>query len=239
VRHHRLNIVVPYRDRQEHLWKFIPHLRAYLANKGIEYSITIVEQEPGLPFNMGILKNIGFTLGVDQGDYTCFHDVDYLPLNADYSWTNRPTVLVWYGAERRPVRVGRPEMVTHDMAQFYGGAILAPNDIFMKMNGYSNDYWGWGFEDLDFKTRGIVLGISFGRRQGRFEALDHDNEGFMPGGRMTEFGIRNQALFERIWSTPHSTKSGLSTLTFEKVGEVELSSEPPLCRKVSVRIKNG
>src|SRR6202012_4428060 len=100
----QLKIVVPYRDRAAHLREFLPHIRDYLDGSGIAYRIVIAEQEAGLPFNRGAMKNAGFLLGGMSG-YTCFHDVDYLPLNADYGWSDEPACLALVGAEGRPVRI--------------------------------------------------------------------------------------------------------------------------------------
>jgi hypothetical protein len=138
----RLNVVVPYRAREQHLAIFVQMVRAYFArdklDREIPYRVLIVEQENGLPFNRGALKNIGFVLGREASDYTCFHDVDYIPVWADYSWSDAPVGIVWHGAENRPIRVNRPDRgVRHDLANFYGGAALTPNDLFAQVNGYT------------------------------------------------------------------------------------------------------
>lgn len=51
----RLHIVVPYRDREAHLRQFVPWVSAYFDRlvPRIDYRVTIVEQEAGLPFNRG------------------------------------------------------------------------------------------------------------------------------------------------------------------------------------------
>jgi N-terminal region of glycosyl transferase group 7 len=68
---------------REHLRYFVPALRAYFArdklDRDIPYRALTIEQEPGLPFNHGALNNIGSLIGRGGCDYTCFHDVDYLP----------------------------------------------------------------------------------------------------------------------------------------------------------------
>src|ERR1700760_2481111 len=120
----QLKIVVPYRDRAVHLREFLPHIRDYLDDSGIVYRIVIAEQEPGLPFNRGAMKNAGFLLG-GASDYTCFHDVDYLPLSADYSWTGSPTCLVLKGADGLPVRVEGPSQpIRLDMKNFFGAVVM-------------------------------------------------------------------------------------------------------------------
>jgi hypothetical protein len=163
----RLNVVVPYRNRETHFRQFVSHVRAYFArdkaDRNIPYRVTIVEQEPGLPLNAGALKNIGFSLGNEETDYTCFHDIDYLPVWADYSWVEQPTPILWHGAETRPIAPGRsPARVKLNLEKFFGGVVLVPNDVFLRAGGYSNDYWGWGYEDVDLRTRFDVARIGIG-----------------------------------------------------------------------------
>jgi hypothetical protein len=227
----KLSIVVPYRDRRIHLQKFIPHVKAYFArdktDKEIPYRVLIIEQESGSPFNGGMLKNIGFQLGADDSDYTCFHDVDYLPIWADYSWVEVPTPIVWFGAERRPVAPGRSSgFIVHNLDHFFGAVALIPNELFRKVNGYANDYWGWGFEDTDFRMRFAMAGISTGRRKGTFIALDHDNEGFKIDGTPSPISIVNGRLFEqRARTAAHIVDDGLSRARF-KIIERNIVPDP-------------
>ena len=97
----RLAIVVPYRDRAEHLRQFVPHLATYFhsdkLDRHIPISPHIVEQSGNAPFNRGRVLNCGYALAHDSADYICFHDVDYLPLWADYSWSARPARLERHG----------------------------------------------------------------------------------------------------------------------------------------------
>ena len=41
---HHLAIIVPFRDRFEELQDFVPHMHRYLKEKGISFSIYIVNQ---------------------------------------------------------------------------------------------------------------------------------------------------------------------------------------------------
>ena len=40
----KLAIIVPYRDREEHLAQFVPHMDKFLSDKKIDYKIFVVEQ---------------------------------------------------------------------------------------------------------------------------------------------------------------------------------------------------
>ena len=58
----KLGIVVPYRDREEHLSRFIPSIKKHLKDINIDdYEIFVVNQDNDLHFNRGWLCNIGFT----------------------------------------------------------------------------------------------------------------------------------------------------------------------------------
>ena len=46
-----LAIMVPYRDREEHLKQFIPYMKNYLTRKGFSFDFYIIEQEEGKQSN--------------------------------------------------------------------------------------------------------------------------------------------------------------------------------------------
>lgn len=75
-------IIVPYRDREEHLEVFLRVFHNYLRRQKLHYRIFVVEQNDANPFNRGKLFNIGAKYAAKFG-FPCFvlHDVDLLPLN--------------------------------------------------------------------------------------------------------------------------------------------------------------
>jgi len=207
-----LTIIVPYRDRARHLAVFIPHVCAFFSraapNDGAGLDLLIVEQGNRAPFNCGLLRNIGFHLARGTCTQVCFHDVDYLPIWVDYSKPQGLTPLVWYGAERRPLVPGGTMLIEHRSETFFGGAVLIPARDFEAANGYANDYWGWGFEDIDLLARCICSGITIDRRKGTFHPIDHANEGFSADGVPTAAHLTNQRLYQSRW--PRSlTRDGI------------------------------
>jgi len=146
VEEYSLAIIVPYRDRRSHLDVFVPHMDEFLSDKDIDYTIFIIEQDDDRPFNRGKLLNIGFDLVKDDFDYFCFHDVDMLPISddCDYSYDDVPICLA-------------SEIESYDYkipySQFFGGVVLFTKEDFLQVNGYSNEYWGYGVEDLDMMYR--------------------------------------------------------------------------------------
>lgn len=143
----KLGVIVPYRDRSKHLTKFTRALKKHLTSQGIDYELIVVEQADKRPFNRGKLLNIGFNKAVDLGcDYVALHDVDMIPIDVDYSKVDRPTHLatnfISHHGEKRVIFDG-----------YFGGVTIFPVEDFLKLNGYSNNYWGWGYEDDDLLYR--------------------------------------------------------------------------------------
>ena len=142
----KLAIIVPYRDRQEHLDVFIPHMNEFLKDKGIDYTIFIAEQTDNRPFNYGKLCNVVTKEIGDEYTYCAFHDIDMLPISDeyDYSYPDSPTHLAT-NVEAHDNKLPYP--------QYFGVVVLINREDFERANGYSNEYWGYGFEDLDLLYR--------------------------------------------------------------------------------------
>jgi hypothetical protein len=189
----RLGIVVPYRDRQQHLDEFLPRLQQFFvgddAGKAIPYRILIAEQAPGLPFNRGAVLNIGFKYLASDTEYVCFHDVDRVPVTADYSWPAAPAMLMFHGLPFKP------DMIR----QLFSGVTLMQNAHFAAANGFSNDYWGWGFEDVDLRERLLRCGLKPEHREGTFTALPHVDAGSHPDGTPTPAHRVNQKRYTDRW----------------------------------------
>ena len=82
-----------------------------------------------------------------------------IPLRVDYSPVDRPTHLAThftsYHGEKRII-----------FDEYFGGVTLFPIMDYYKVNGYSNNYWGWGYEDDEFPFRISKLGYVVGRITG-------------------------------------------------------------------------
>lgn len=142
----KLAIIVPYRDRQEHLDVFVPHMHEFLKDKGIDYTIFIAEQTDDRPFNYGKLCNVATKEVGEEYTYFAFHDIDMLPISdeCDYGYPDSPTHLAT-NVEAHNNELPYP--------QYFGGVVLISREDFENANGYSNEYWGYGFEDLDLLYR--------------------------------------------------------------------------------------
>jgi predicted glycosyltransferase involved in capsule biosynthesis len=163
----RLCIVVPYRDRAEHLKQFAPHMKKKLDEQVIEHTVLIVEQEAGKPFNRAKLLNVGFDFTKGEYDYYCFHDVDMLPLESDYSYCPNPTHLA-----------SRAEQFGWKLPynNYFGGVTIFDRESFQKINGYANEFWGWGAEDDDVFNRCVDSGVKTSRKNCSFRSLSHERK---------------------------------------------------------------
>jgi hypothetical protein len=161
-----LVIVVPYRDREANLQKLCAALRAHLA--ALSYRMVVVEQSGRELFNKGRLLNAGFDLYKDRDAYFCFHDVDMVPETAecDYSPPRCPTLVSKY-CSQFGYRLPYPS--------FFGGVTLFAKAHFVKVNGFSNEFWGWGCEDDDMMNRIRWHRCDVEHRQGRYTSLPHEH----------------------------------------------------------------
>ncbi len=151
---HKLGIIVPYRNRKNHLDKFLLHMTDYLKKKEIKYEIIVVDQDNAKQFNRGMLLNIGFKYAQKlKCDYVVFHDVDMLPIDVDYSYYDKPLHL----ATNFTLEPG--EKTREIFEEYFGGVTMFTAEDFEKIDGYSNKYWGWGYEDTDLLLRCKVSGI--------------------------------------------------------------------------------
>ena len=145
----KLGVIVPYRNRHLHLTEFKKQIVSYLDSNSYEnYVIIIVEQDDARLFNRGMLLNIGFKEAEKQDcDYVVFHDVDMLPIYVNYSYYSKPLHL----ATNFILDDEEKERTIFD--EYFGGVTMFPVDAFKKIDGYSNKYWGGGYEDDDLRFR--------------------------------------------------------------------------------------
>lgn len=144
----KLGIIVPYRNREEHLKVFLKKMTQYLNARKLNYEIIVVHQDDAKLFNRGMLLNIGFKIAESyKCDYVVFHDVDMIPLIVDYSYSDIPLHLA------TDFKTTEGESKRELFEEYFGGVTLFPMKDFRKIDGYSNKYWGWGYEDTDLLHR--------------------------------------------------------------------------------------
>lgn len=148
-----LYILIPYRAtgnnlfREEQLNRFKDYMINYFAplqtqNPLVSYKFIIIEQNNDYPFNRGILLNIGFLecekLVTPKIKYYAHHNCDLFPElgKIDYSYTSPYNIRDLFGFNGG-----------------LGGICIINKNTFKKINGFPNDYFGWGGEDTCIKNR--------------------------------------------------------------------------------------
>lgn len=167
-------VIIPYRNRSQHLQQFLTYMHPFLMRQQLNYRIVVVEQTGDIAFNRAKLLNIGFveTLKVDhQVDCFIFHDVDLLPQNDYniYACTHNPRHM--YSA----VDTFRYHLPYRYM---FGGAVAILQVHFKKANGFSNKFYGWGGEDDDMYGRIQQMGLTvvrFDPRVATYVMLSHSS----------------------------------------------------------------
>ncbi len=220
-------IVLPYKDRngkyEKALGEFINPFIDYLGKCLSDFEVIIVEQKNGslntnLPgyysglisnrdeefFNLGRTINIGFDLikeRISDDDIFMFHPVDLMPVDVDYNCINTTKLCF---------REHSPE------GYFYKSIAFKSSD-FKMINGFSNNYWGWGLEDDDLfvrlKSKNIIPRIKVDnyKRLASDGNGETDDEHYMP---LYEF---NHRFTYQIKSTNDCLISGLNTLHYKLI----------------------
>lgn len=138
----RVAVIVPHRNREHHLTLLLHRLHPMLQLQQLEYRVFVIEQLEPEDFNRGMLLNVGFleALALDPSfDCFVFQDVDLIPEHFQnlYMCTDHIHHLA----------SAIDEMRFHVMFYNYAGGVVAVNKRnFIDVNGYANNYWGWGNE---------------------------------------------------------------------------------------------
>lgn len=148
----RLAVLVPYRGHLADLSQLCRRLPTHLALlHGVSFHINIVNQSDGRPFNRGALVNAGVRTLLSSRhkqhafDYLAIQDADRFPAPINHSGC-AVAAGTYYRFPGASPRVLNPD-------SFAGGVLLLRAALYQAVNGFSNQYWGWGEEDNDMFLR--------------------------------------------------------------------------------------
>jgi len=131
-------IVVPFRDRHEHLKDFLNHTPKYFIDKKIEYDILIAELDNVGDWNHGLCCNSLINFNVEEKyEYIYIHDVDVCPLNGDWKFPKEKEIYFNLGDH---------------------GSCVMKYESYLNSGGFSNNFWGWGYMDDCLYRRLILTG---------------------------------------------------------------------------------
>ncbi|XP_061195866.1 beta-1,4-galactosyltransferase 1-like isoform X2 [Saccostrea echinata] len=144
----KVALLIPFRDRYEHLKIFIHHIHPFLMRQQLEYGIYIIDLDERIQFNRGLLLNVAFLEASKEFDYDCyiFHDVDLLPEN-DYNLYRCSDLPRHMSVAVDKFNYKLPYV------EIFGGVSAMTKEQILFVNGFSNKFSGWGGEDDDMYNR--------------------------------------------------------------------------------------
>lgn len=169
-------LIVPFREsnpltkeRMNQLCTFAEHYHKFIPN----LEILIIEQSnDNKKFNRGALLNIGFDLSKSSsGNVFIFHDVDLLsPDSISDLYCSYP---------KNPIHIANLWTEKYTFTDFLGGIISFNKKDFIRINGFPNDFWGWGGEDDAVYNRIASANIPIVKVIGdvKIKGLEHTHQG--------------------------------------------------------------
>lgn len=168
----KIAIIIPYRNREEHLVDFIAHFNKYDNSNisGSQLDVYIIEQNNEDKFNRGLLLNIGYLLARENTRYDryIFHDVDLFPSQTIYE--------LYFVEPKKQIHYIVPkEEHKYNFDTYFGGVVGLTDENFQKVNGFPNNFFGWGGEDDSLYNRITANNIEMYRpTNGGYELAFHD-----------------------------------------------------------------
>ena len=226
-------VIVPYRDTTQPERRAQLHTLLQCFQQNLpEARLLVVEQGCDRPFNSGALQNIGVQLaGARDSDSVCMQDVDMLPhadLLPDYT-RELPATTVRHLA-------GAWGRYTH--ASFLGGVVMCQQGVFRAVNGYPNDFWGWGGHDDELRDRLVRHGLAVEKCTGGITDMENNGAGLTRNQKhkhlkRTEQKCPNKRELRR-WHRAHPCAQGLAQVKWRML---HVSQVYDNCTRFRVRIE--
>lgn len=174
VSKHKVAVIIPFRNRHEHLSYWLYYLHPILMRQQVDYGVFVINQDGDGVFNRAKLMNVGVMETLKVDDYECFvfSDVDLVPMDDRnlYRCFENP----------RHLAIGMDKFSFNlPYKTFYGGVSSMSKSQFLKINGFSNTFWGWGGEDDDIYNRIVYQGMSVSRPDlvtGKYKMIRHNRD---------------------------------------------------------------
>ena len=140
----RAVVLVPYRDTPGQ--GRAPQLAAFVKRfSGIAEVIVVEQSDDGRKFNRGALLNAGVAMLSGVADVVLLHDVDLLP--------DDELVTTYYGRKPPSPLHLAASWKKYNYETFLGGVVSLTVAHYRRIDGFPNNFWGWGGEDDVFASR--------------------------------------------------------------------------------------
>jgi hypothetical protein len=222
----RIVLITIYRDDKEHTRFREQQLFMYYMNRllyGNDYMILTVEQSKDWEFNIGKLKNIGFDYLEKKGlqfDNYIFTDIDMIPSTGLLPYYFKTTKSI-NGLALKGTRYAMNDLKTR--YPFVGGVMSCTRDVFIKLNGYPNNYYGWGDEDSSILLRMKMEGMDlFVPKKGHIIDLEEKLGGLGAKSvqeKTSELVEKEGMKYEKTYNYKDYKSNGLNTLIYKIIEE--------------------
>ncbi|XP_073698268.1 beta-1,4-galactosyltransferase 1 [Garra rufa] len=203
----KVAIIIPFRNRDEHLKYWLYYLHHILQRQQLDYGVYVIQQDGEETFNRAKLLNVGYVEALKEYDYDCFifSDVDIIPMD------DRNTYMC--SSQPRHLSVSMDKFgFKLPYKQYFGGVSAMSKQQFQKINGFPNNYWGWGGEDDDIFNRLVFRGMKISRPSGdigKCRMIRHSRD---------KKNEPNPQRFKRIAHTRQTMKTdGVKSLSYKVV----------------------
>ncbi|XP_053715836.1 beta-1,4-galactosyltransferase 2-like [Synchiropus splendidus] len=208
----KVAIVIPFRHREQHLAHWLYYLHPILMRQQIDYGVYVIHQAGEGIFNRAKLMNVGYMEALKEYDYNCFvfSDVDLVPLDDRnlYRCYDEPRHLA-VAMDKFNFRL--------PYNTYFGGVSSLSKEQFLKINGFSNTYWGWGGEDDDIYKRIIFKKLSISRPNmmiGKYKMVRHNRDPHNESNPKNPDKLR-----QTLWTMDQDGISNLEYLVMNTVKE--------------------
>ncbi|CAK6964266.1 beta-1%2C4-galactosyltransferase 3 [Scomber scombrus] len=219
---HRTAIIIPYRHRELHLKFLLYNMHPFLQRQQLNYGIYVIHQAGDYTFNRAKLMNVGFREAMKEEDWDClfFHDVDLIPED------DRNTYICDSNPKHAAIAMDKFGYKLPYKMYFGGVSALTPLH-YHKINGFPNNYWGWGGEDDDIGVRVSLAGMFISRpssKVGRYKMIKHKRD---KGNDVNPKRFNMLAKTRQTWK-----RDGMNTVDYEVISRMYL----PLYTNITVNI---
>ncbi|XP_037532471.1 beta-1,4-galactosyltransferase 3 [Nematolebias whitei] len=219
---HKTAIIIPHRNREHHLKFLLYYLHPFLQQQQLSYGIYVIHQAGTYTFNRAKLMNVGFREAMREEEWDClfFHDVDLIPEDNRNLYT--------CDANPKHAAIAMDKFGYKLPYKMYFGGVSALSPLhYLKMNGFPNNYWGWGGEDDDIGVRVSLAGMLISRpslKVGRYKMIKH---------KLDKGNDENPKRFNMLAKTRQTWKTdGMNTVEYEIISRDYL----PLYTNITVNI---
>jgi hypothetical protein len=227
-------IIIPYRKRKKDLVKLFDVLPD-------DIDILVARQTGVEPFNRGLLINTAVASLRNMGyNYYIIHDVDLIPdkdlLEYYYTYPINPIHLGHYGQRysQNSENIFKTKYADKD-SHFLGGVLSINKDHYETINGFPNNFKGWGGEDDVLRNRlsknqiayvippvGSVTDLEDLTIREKLDLLKESNS-------MIKTDVKKQLVSK---DRTDWLKNGLRQTKVQKTKEKEMASRPVLTIKI-------